>query len=227
MKDNNTNNRNKNMQNNIIVIPVVKYTNAEIDKFRVYKENKNKSGIYRLNNIITGKSYIGSSVSLGKRFRIYYSSNAMKRNLSQGSSAIYGALLKYGYSNFSLDILEYCKPSLLITREQYYIDLIKPHYNILKIAGNRLGSKHSEATKAKMKYIASIAPYSSLRKINHLLATGHITTVVNKEKNSVKLYNSIRAAARDLGTSHNSLLNYINTNKLYNGVYVITRKVLN
>src|SRR5438270_6750753 len=148
----------------------------------------------------------------------------MKNKLSQGSSAIYGALLKYGYSNFSLDILEYCEPSLLISREQYYMDLIKPEYNILNMAGNRLGSKHSDTTKAKMKYKASMALSSPLRKINHLLATGHITTVVNRDNNSVKLYDSIRAAARDLGTSHNSLLNYINTNKLYRDLYIITRK---
>jgi len=38
-----------------------------------------------------------------------------------GSSAIYSALLKYGYSNFSLDILEYCEIDALIEREQYYI----------------------------------------------------------------------------------------------------------
>jgi hypothetical protein len=106
------------------------------------------------------------------------------------------------------------------------MDLIKPEYNILNIAGNRLGSKHSKAAKAKMKYKANVALLSPLRKINHLFATGYITTVVNKKNNSVKLYNSIRAAAKDLGTSHNSLLNYINTNKLYKDVYIITRKTI-
>jgi len=64
---------------------------------------------------------------------------------------------------------------------------------------------------------------SSLRKVNHLLAMGHITTVMDKRNNSIKLYDSIRAAGRDLGTSHNLLLNYINTDKLYKGIYLITR----
>lgn len=41
-------------------------------------------------------------------------------------------LLKYGDSNFSLDIIEYYEPSVLIAREQYYIDLLKSKYNILK-----------------------------------------------------------------------------------------------
>src|SRR4051794_20615442 len=64
--------------------------------------------------------------------------------------AICNALLKYGYSKFSVEILEYCDSMDLIKREQYYIDLLKPEYNILKIAGSRLGSIHSEETRAKI-----------------------------------------------------------------------------
>jgi hypothetical protein len=32
---------------------------------------------------------------------------------------------------------------MLKKREQYYINIIKPEYNILKIDKNNLGSKHS------------------------------------------------------------------------------------
>jgi group I intron endonuclease len=59
------------------------------------------------------------------------------------------ALLKYGYAKFSLEILEYCEPSKCIEREQYYIDLFKPKYNILPTAGSSLGFKHSEESKKK------------------------------------------------------------------------------
>jgi group I intron endonuclease len=69
----------------------------------------------------------------------------MKNKLSKGSrSAIYSALLKHGYSNFGVDILEYCEPNKLITREQHYIDLLKPKYNICKTAGSRLGLKRKK-----------------------------------------------------------------------------------
>jgi group I intron endonuclease len=47
--------------------------------------------------------------------------------------------------------LEYCEPANAITREQYYIDLLKPEYNILQVAGSRMGSKHTEETKAKLR----------------------------------------------------------------------------
>lgn len=66
---------------------------------------------------------------------------------------IHKSLLKYGYSNFSVEILEYCDPSEAILREQYYIDLLNPEYNILKIAGSLLGFKHSE--EGMMKILAS------------------------------------------------------------------------
>jgi group I intron endonuclease len=56
------------------------------------------------------------------------------------------ALVKYGYSDFSLLILEYCEPDLCIEREQYYIDLYKPEYNILKLAGSSIGYTHTEET---------------------------------------------------------------------------------
>ena len=60
------------------------------------------------------------------------------------------ALIKYGYSNFSLTILEYCDKSELLKREQYYLDKLGPQYNILKIAGSSLGHTLSEETKTKI-----------------------------------------------------------------------------
>lgn len=125
------------MNNNKIVTPVITYSNLALDKYRIYEENKKKAGIYRWNNIITGKSYVGSSINLGHRFSQYYSIIHLKK---KQSSIIYKSILKYGHSKFSLDILEYCESSLCIAREQYYLDLLKPEYNILKIAGSRLGS---------------------------------------------------------------------------------------
>lgn len=58
------------------------------------------------------------------------------------------ALLKYGYSNFSLFILEYCEPNNCLIREQYYLDTLLPEYNILQKAGSSLGYKHTDEAKA-------------------------------------------------------------------------------
>jgi group I intron endonuclease len=118
--------------NNVNIIPVVKYANLDLDKSFIYQKNINKSGVYRLVNNINGKSHVGSSASLTNSFSIYYSLNALRK--VKGSIIIYRALLKYGHSNFSLDILEYCESSILMERKQYYIDLLKPEYNIRTIS---------------------------------------------------------------------------------------------
>jgi group I intron endonuclease len=71
--------------------------------------------------------------------------------LMKGKRPIDLALLKYGYSNFRLEILEYCEKKETVSREQYYFDLFEPEYNILKLAGSTLGFKHSQDTLNHMK----------------------------------------------------------------------------
>lgn len=144
------NNKQLKIMKNNSIIPEKSYSNADKDKEIIYKENKAKSGIYRWNNLINGKSYIGSSVNLTIRLRIYYSFQTLNKRLTASSSIIYKTILKHGYSNFSLDILEYCEPDKLVEREQYYIDLLNPEYNILKKAYSRLGHKHTEKARKAM-----------------------------------------------------------------------------
>ena len=61
--------------NNNLKIPVITYSNANLYRFIIYKENYNKSGVYVWNNLITNKSYVGSSINLTNRFRNYYCLN--------------------------------------------------------------------------------------------------------------------------------------------------------
>ena len=116
-------------------------------------DNKNKAGIYCWTHIKSGKKYVGSSVDLYRRFTQYYNIKYIVR--ASKSSLICRALLKYGYSSFSLDILEICDISVIIQREQYYIDHLNPEYNILKVAGSLFGYKHTQESLDKMREIAS------------------------------------------------------------------------
>lgn len=143
------NNKNKDSNKNSNIIPLKTYFNLIENKYTIYKENRYKSGVYRLNNLKTGKCYIGSSINLDRRFSCYFSLTYLKRKVYVGKSAIYSSILKHGYSNFSLDILEYCDPSMSIKREQYYMDNLNPTYNILKTAGLRLGGKNMKVLKKK------------------------------------------------------------------------------
>ncbi len=123
------------------------YFNADKDKLYIIKENKGKAGIYLWRNKENGNIYIGSSIDLRRRFLTYYNIKKLMKNTNM---IIYVALIKYGYSSFELVILEYCTAENIISREQYYIDLLKPEYNILKKAGSWEGHHHSKETIAKI-----------------------------------------------------------------------------
>ena len=61
------------------------------------------------------------------------------------------AMLKHGYSNFSLTILEYCEPDKCLEREGYYLKLFKPEYNISQDPTAPMsGRTHSNASKTIM-----------------------------------------------------------------------------
>lgn len=134
------------------VVPIKIYSNADLNKNLIILENKDKAGIYQFTNLLTGESYIGSSTNLSIRFRQYYNYNYIS-SPARGKSIIYLSILNNGYSNFSLTILEYCDIKDTINREQFYIDLIKPTMNILQIAGNSYGYKHTEDSLEKMSII--------------------------------------------------------------------------
>nr|AMX22309.1 GIY-YIG endonuclease [Cryphonectria parasitica] len=137
------------MNLNIIknISPIKKYDNAEVLKMTILAENRNKSGIYRWINNLNKNTYVGSGANLAKRIGDYYNQSELVRN----PRPIHLALLKYKHSNFTLEILEYCSKDMLIEREQYYLDLVNPEYNILKHAYSLLGYKHSEENIAKFK----------------------------------------------------------------------------
>jgi excinuclease UvrABC nuclease subunit len=115
------------------VKPLITYNNSLLNKLNALEDNIGKSGIYRWLHNTNNKSYVGSSKDLYRRLKYnYYNTNFLKRRVITGNSRIYRALLDDGYENFTLEILEYCNKNILIEREQYYIDLLKPEYNILR-----------------------------------------------------------------------------------------------
>lgn len=138
---------NKNFYSTNSINPILTYVNMDKDKALILKQNKNKAGVYRLTNLVNSNCYVGSAQEIRTRFYAYYSFN----RLIKSNMIIYKAILKYGYSNFRLDILEYCEKTMLLSREQHYIDLFKPEYNSLKIARSSLGYKHTSDTLEKFK----------------------------------------------------------------------------
>jgi group I intron endonuclease len=62
------------------------------------------------------------------------------------------AILIYGYSNFILEILEYCEPDKCLEKEDYYINFIGSEYNTVKnpILPPMSGRTYSDETRIKM-----------------------------------------------------------------------------
>jgi group I intron endonuclease len=135
-----------------------------------------------------------------------------------------------------------------LRREQHYLDLLKPEYNIHPTAGSsigyrhteetkqairdalkgrqvseetrglqreaRLGAKISEETRAKLRVIQST-------RLNHPNPGKEVKdTDINTGETTI--YDSTRSAARELGTSHGTIRNYIKSKKLFQGVYQLT-----
>ena len=130
--------------------PIFVYSPADVHKKEAIKVNRGKSGVYIWTNLTNQKSYVGSGVNLGRRFSDYFSVKFLEKELNTGKSAIYSSLLKYGYSGFSLSILEYCEADVATSREQHYIDTLKPEYNILPTAGSALGRLVTDETRTKL-----------------------------------------------------------------------------
>lgn len=129
------------------------YDNAKTQRNSILEENSGKSGIYLWYNRQNGKSYIGQSVNLGDKKKgrlLRYYHNSYLNSSSRGESQIRLALIKYGHDNFALAILEYCPINLLDEREQYWIDLLLPEYNILTFVKSSRGYKHSSDSIQKM-----------------------------------------------------------------------------
>jgi hypothetical protein len=193
------------------------YNNAAQEKLQILLDNKGKTGIYKWKNNLNNKFYVGSGFNLYSRLQHYYSSEFMKGALKRSKSIIYSTILKHGLENFSLSILEYCSPDKLLEREQYYIDLLEPEYNILTKAGSSLGYKHLQETKAKIS--ASLNAYQAS---NPNCIKIEVSDLANNTKT---IYPSLGSAARALNINQKTISNYFSRNqkKPYKGRYIFTK----
>lgn len=101
------------------------------------------SGIYQIVNCINGKSYVGQSNNLSRRFREHRS----KRDSS--CKTISRAFKKYGRHNFKFVLLEICGVETLSDREIFWIAKLKPEYN--RTAGGDGCAAHSISEKTRRK----------------------------------------------------------------------------
>src|SRR5258706_128926 len=102
-------------------------------------------GIYKLIHVASGRFYVGSAVNFKKRFDLHIWC------LNRGqhyNPKLQNAWNKYGEEAFVFEVVEIVEdPSILLVREQYYLDTLKPFYNIaLSVRSPMLGIRKSKET---------------------------------------------------------------------------------
>lgn len=109
-----------------------------------------RTGVYQIRNTKNGKRYIGSAAGKGgfeSRWRIHLHH---LRHATHANAYLQNAWSKHGEDAFVFEVLETCEPYVCLDREQHYLDMEKPEYNINPSASSRLGVKLSDKTKAKI-----------------------------------------------------------------------------
>lgn len=84
------------------------------------KEFKNKSGIYKITNIINNKVYIGKTKDFYKRY-CQYVSDVRTESKNRINNYLMSSFMKYSFDNFKFEVIEFCSIDVISERELYWI----------------------------------------------------------------------------------------------------------
>jgi len=210
------------------------FHNPNKERDLIKNKTLNKSGIYLWHNKITDKYYIGSSINLYKRISRYFQP-AYLNYVTHKDLPIIRALQKYKMENFILVILDYTQINLHQS-EQYFIDLLKPTYNVMKIAGFRSGKKiKKEPISNEQKLILSKKKGIEHHRygVKHtekeliLMCENHpkrkiVYQYLADKKTFIAKYNSLREMAKQTGITRDYVVRSIKKNELVHNKWFFT-----
>lgn len=93
-------------------------------------------GIYKIENLLNGKIYVGQSSDIEKRWSVHI---AELKNNYHCNTHLQSAWNKYGEENFKFSVIEECRADQLNSREIYWIaqfDSYNTGYNLTTGGGN-------------------------------------------------------------------------------------------
>lgn len=166
---------------------------------------ENVSGVYKILNIITNKFYIGSSKNICDRLFGHF--QELRKN-THYNKYLQNAYNKYGEGNFVLSIVEICNNTL--EREQYYIDTLKPEYNLAKIAAGGI-SEHTYESKLKISASLKIY-YENVDKEILNAKNRHLSLIRKGTKLSEEHKQKIKEGVNS-SIAHKLFLNKLHNNK--------------
>jgi group I intron endonuclease len=155
------------------------------------------TGIYKIENKINGKVYIGQSIDIIRRWK----EHCRPSKIQNGKLKIERAFFKYGVHNFSFEVLETCPIECLYEIELKYIRHYQSFkknigYNIVEGGQGGYGKKHSDEQKAKWSEMRKKMPMSEgFRKANEENYEKRKKPIVRiSENDELKFYGSISDA---------------------------------
>ncbi len=165
-----------------------------------------RSGVYQILNIVTGKTYVGSSADIKTRWRQHR--NGLKAN-RHGNARLQNSYNKHGVKAFEYFVIERCTPNELIPKEQFWMDalnVINRGYNIHPLARSGLGAKRSKEVRKAISIARTGTKMSDEAKA-HLSRfwVGRIISDETKRKMKIGCANRPKASAetkKKIGNAH-------------------------
>lgn len=186
-------------------------------------ENMEKTGVYRITNPVNNEFYIGSaSQSFKKRF---WNHDRLLRLSKNPCSFLQKAYNKNKHVDFIFEILEVCEKQECIKREQFYLDTLKPKYNLCKIAGSGLGRKASREYMEKQfeaqRTFTDEQVISMFDLYNNGIKVKEIANIINCKPNNVSCVLNFPNKYKFVKEKYNLKLK--NKKKKYTGRFLITK----
>lgn len=192
----------------------------------------NKPAIYiYMRTCSETRYYVGSTINLASRLSSHRSrfNSYINGDLKHACPIFYNSVRKYGWDSFKFGVLEYLdlssiksskeKKYIILEKEQYYLDSIKPSLNVCKIADSPLGVKRNEIfsislsksrrgkeqVKPKIKTI-TFKPIRNETILNlSSRSKGISVKIFDKSYNLIKEFPTLTSAARHLGVSDRTI----------------------
>lgn len=126
-----------------------------------------------------------------------------------------------------MEILEYCGKGEVLNREQYYLDNLKPQYNIVETAGSTVGYIHTPESLAKMRDFVLSEEVLAKKRLStqNAAASNRIPIIVENIKTNEKWeYISLTEVGKALGVSRAAVSQALLGNRLLKKTYSIKRK---
>lgn len=160
-------------------------------------------GIYMITCTANGKQYIGQSIDIKRRFT-QHKTQTSNKNLKEDFE-------RYGLDAFTFEILEECATEELIAREYYYLNTLKPEYNILMegkpiFVSDRTREKQRQAKLGKKhtpEHCEKIRKSNRGKKMDYEACKKHFKAVRCVETGQI--FESIQQAADFVGVKYNCI----------------------